>query len=453
MTAPLDPRLDEAPAGWLSFGDDGRIVAINAMLLRRLGYAREEVAGRHVESLLSVAGRIFFQTHLFPLLRLHGRAEEIFLLMRAKDGEDVGILTNAVRREADGAGRTDCIMMEVRERRKFEDELLRARRTAEAALAALEVRQRELEDANARLEAQATELERQQAQLQEQATELEAASEELLAINEDLMHRGEELERARDEADEANRAKSNFLAVMSHELRTPLNAIAGYVQLLEMGIHGPVTDPQREALDRILRSQRHLLRLINDVLNLARIEAGRVEYHLEDVMLAEVVATVVPMLEPQMGAKRLAFSSDVARTLVVRADRDKTQQILINLLTNAVKFTASGGSVAIDAATRADRAGRIFLRVTDTGSGIAPEQLERVFEPFVQVDTSHTRRNEGSGLGLAISRDLARGMGGELRARSELGRGSVFTLELVAAPPAEPRPPAPGSSAGERARA
>ena len=453
MTAPLDARLDDAPGGWLSFGDDGRVIAINATLLRRLGYAREEVAGRHVESLLSVAGRIFFQTHLFPLLRLHGRAEEIFLLMRAKGGEDVGVLTNAARREVDGAGCTECLMMEVRERRKFEDELLRARRAAEAALSALGVRQRELEDANARLEAQAVELEQQQALLQAQAAELEAASEELQAINEDLVHRGEELERARDEADEANRAKSNFLAVMSHELRTPLNAIAGYVQLLEMGIHGPVTDPQREALDRILRSQRHLLRLINDVLNLARIEAGRVEYHLEDVVLADVVGTVMPMLEPQMDAKRLAFTSDVSRTLVVRADRDKTQQILINLLTNAVKFTPAGGAIAIDAATRAGRAGRIFLRVTDTGSGIAPEQLERVFERFVQVDTSHTRRNEGSGLGLAISRDLARGMGGDLRARSELGRGSVFTLELAAAGEVEPLASPPGSSAEKRARA
>ena len=435
MTAPLDARLDHAPAGWLAFGDDGRVAAVNATLLGLLGYARDEVTGRHVEALMSVAGRIFFQTHLFPLLRLHGRAEEIFLLLRAKGGTDVGVIVNAVRREVDGAGCTECIMIEVRERRKFEDELLRARRVAEAARDALAVRQRELEDANARLEAQATELERQQAQLQEQATELEAASEELQVINEDLLRRGEELERARDEADEANRAKSNFLAVMSHELRTPLNAIAGYVQLLEMGIHGPVTDAQREALERILRSQRHLLRLINDVLNLARIESGRVEYHLEDVALAEVVSTVTPMLEPQMGAKRLAFSSDVPPSLVVRADRDKTQQILINLLTNAVKFTAPGGSVAIDAATRADRADRIFLRVTDTGSGIAPEQLERIFEPFVQVDTSHTRRNEGSGLGLAISRDLARGMGGDLRARSELGAGSVFTLELAAAAP------------------
>jgi signal transduction histidine kinase len=218
--------------------------------------------------------------------------------------------------------------------------------------------------------------------------------------------------------------------VMSHELRTPLNAIAGYVQLLEMGIHGPVTEAQLVALERIGRSQQHLLRLINDVLNLARIESGRVEYMLEDVEIAGLMAAVEPMVEPQMAAKELAFQVDAGAGLAVRADRDKLQQIVINLLSNAIKFTPPGGRISVDAATRAGEPSLVFLRVTDTGIGIPAEKQASVFEPFVQVDMSATRRSQGSGLGLAISRDLARGMGGDLRVRSEEGRGSTFTLAL-----------------------
>jgi signal transduction histidine kinase len=158
--------------------------------------------------------------------------------------------------------------------------------------------------------------------------------------NNDLHSLNEDLENQRAVADEANRAKSNFLAVMSHELRTPLNAIGGYVQLLEMGVHGPITEPQREALARVDRSQRHLLRLINDVLNLSRIEAGRVDYVVEAVSLAEVVRSVTPMIEPQIASKGLSLETAVESDLRARADREKLQQILLNLLTNAIKFTA-----------------------------------------------------------------------------------------------------------------
>jgi signal transduction histidine kinase len=215
------------------------------------------------------------------------------------------------------------------------------------------------------------------------------------------------------------------------------------VQLLELGIHGPVTDAQREALGRIARSQRHLLRLINDVLNLARIEAGRVEYAIEDVSLAELAAGVLPMVEPQIGAKGLRCDVDVPADLVARADREKLQQILLNLLTNALKFTPAGGRITVDAAHRPERPDALFLRVADTGVGIPGDKLASVFEPFVQVDTSHARRSEGTGLGLAISRDLARGMGGDLRARSVPGQGSIFTLTLPRAPASGDRSDAP----------
>jgi PAS domain S-box-containing protein len=240
-----------------------------------------------------------------------------------------------------------------------------------------------------------------------------------------------EAEAARAAAEAANRGKSEFLAVMSHELRTPLNAIGGYAELIEMGIRGPVTAEQRADLERIQRAQRHLLGLINGVLNYARVEAGAVHYALAEVPLDEVLATCEALVAPQVRAKRLTLRHDAAaRDVRVRADADKVQQVVLNLLSNAVKFTEPGGRLTLSTAL-AD--GRVLVRVADTGIGIAAGEMARVFEPFVQVDASLTRTREGTGLGLAISRDLARGMGGDLTAESVAGVGSVFTLVLPAA--------------------
>ena len=282
------------------------------------------------------------------------------MLLRTRAGDEVGMLCNAVRHERDGSATTDCVFMEVQERRKFEDALLQARAAA----------------------------------------------------------------------DEANKAKSNFLAVMSHELRTPLNAISGYVQLLDMAVHGPITQAQRDTLARIDRSQRHLLRLINDVLNLARIEAGRVDYVSEPVKLSDIIRDTLPMVEPQMASKKLRLESNVPSDLIAKADREKLQQIALNLLTNATKFTPSGGTISVEAKARGTA--EVMLSVIDTGIGIPADMVGKIFEPFIQVDASHSRAGEGTGLGLAISRDLARAMDGELLAESEVGRGSRFTLELIA---------------------
>jgi sigma-B regulation protein RsbU (phosphoserine phosphatase) len=209
----------------VSFTDDGIVGFLNATLARTLGWTAEDVVGRHVESLLTVAGRIFYQTHFFPLLRLHGEANEIFLLLRHRDGSDIGALVNARRRERNGVMVNDCVVMEVKDRRKYEDELLRAKRAAESAHAELQARTRDLESANALLTEQAETLERQAELLGDQTAELEAQSEELQTLNDELMERGEELEKARDVAEEANRAKSIFLANMSHVLRPPLKSI------------------------------------------------------------------------------------------------------------------------------------------------------------------------------------------------------------------------------------
>jgi PAS domain S-box-containing protein len=427
----VDDILDEAPCGFVSFADDGTVRIVNTTLLSMVGYDREEVVGRRIEAMLTVGARIFYQTHFFPLLRLHGHAEEIFMLLRAKSGDDVAALVNAVRRERAGEWVTDCVLVRVSERQKYEDALLRARKAADEARAQADAHRRQVQEANELLERQAIELEFGQQQLLEQAEELEQQTEELQNLNDALQERTTELERQRELADDANRAKSSFLAMMSHELRTPLNAIGGYVQLLEMGINGPVTPAQLESLERIARSQRHLLRLINDVLNLARIEAGRVEYNLEDVRVGDIVDAVLPMVEPQYAARKLHLTVNVDRSIAAYADREKVQQILLNLLSNASKFTLPNGSVTIETAPRpADGAGLSALSVRDTGVGIPPDRLTHVFEPFVQVDDSHARRSEGTGLGLAISRDLARGMRGDLNVTSAVGVGSTFLLTL-----------------------
>ena len=230
------------------------------------------------------------------------------------------------------------------------------------------------------------------------------------------------------EADQANRAKSDFLATMSHELRTPLNAIAGYVELMEMGLRGPVTDEQRTDLSRIRRSQQTLLSIINDILNFARLESGRVEYQVASVPLADVLGEMEPLIGPQVRAKRLRYEAcDAGPDLRVRTDPEKLQQVLLNLLSNAIKFTEPGGFVALGCEARD---GHVLVRVRDTGRGIPPDKLEAIFEPFTRIENPHTRTTEGTGLGLAISRDLARAMGGDLNAQSTPGEGSVFTLVL-----------------------
>ena len=247
-----------------------------------------------------------------------------------------------------------------------------------------------------------------------------------LAVDNAKLYR--EAERARADAEAANQAKSDFLATMSHELRTPLNAIAGYTELLEMELRGPITDEQRDDLRRIRRSQRHLLALVNDVLNFARLDTGSLHYEIGPVLVADALGAVEAMVAPQMRAKGLEYQlRSPAETLTVAADHEKLQQILVNLLSNALKFTATGGRIDLDCSTSGES---VFITVTDTGRGIPADKLEVIFEPFVQVERALTRETEGSGLGLAISRQLARAMHGELTVTSELGTGSVFTLTL-----------------------
>ena len=255
---------------------------------------------------------------------------------------------------------------------------------------------------------------------------------------------------ARLEAEAASRAKSEFLAIMSHELRTPLNAVLGYAELLELGISGPLTEKMREQIGRIRISATHLLGLVNDILDLARVEAGRLEVSTGPASSAGTIAAALALIHPQVAARGLSLTvlPTPDPVPIYLGDEERVRQIMVNLLSNAVKFTPAGGSITVevgqprcpDAGTRI-KSNRSYMsfRVIDNGPGIPAEKLRTIFDPFVQVESGHSRSREGSGLGLTISRRLARLMGGDLTVASELEKGSTFTLWMPAEESAERR--------------
>jgi signal transduction histidine kinase len=259
---------------------------------------------------------------------------------------------------------------------------------------------------------------------------------------------------ARLEAEAASQAKSEFLAIMSHELRTPLNAVLGYAELLELGISGPLTEAQRQQLSRIGLSGRHLLGLVNEVLDLAKVEAGRLSVRSAPASASDAIASAVALIQPQAAAHGLQLEvcplADPAPGYI--GDDERVRQILVNLLSNAVKFTPVGGKIELEATTTVvpDREARLLanrayvaLRVSDSGVGIPKEKLISIFDPFVQAESGHTRSKEGSGLGLTISRRLARLMGGDLTVKSSDGAGATFTLWLPADDGQDRQPAAP----------
>lgn len=305
----------------------------------------------------------------------------------------------------------DQLIVELWHARAGESSLVRQRDIAERMLLSA-LRERSLSEENARL--------------------YEAANAARVLAEEARLR----AELAQGEAEAANSAKAQFLANMSHELRTPLNAISGYAQLIELGLRGPVTEEQVSDLQRIQRSQSHLLGLINAVLNYAKLEAGQVAYDMRSVSLRDVLVSAETLVNPQLHQKGLHYTfagcTDRANSALsaparLMADGEKLTQILLNLFTNAIKFTASGGSINVSCQA-AD--GTAIVRVEDTGRGIPADKLESIFEPFVQIGRTLSSADTGVGLGLAISRDLAVGMGGSLTAESVDGEGSTFTLTL-----------------------
>jgi len=355
----MNDALDTAACGFIAFADDGTLLDVNQTLADMLGSTKHELIGWHVEKIMPPGARIFYQSYLFPLLKVQSFVEEIYLTLRSRDGHDIPVLLNGKRRERDGRFVSECIVVRMIQRHEYEDQLLQARRLAEASAA----------------------------------------------------------------------AKAKFLGMMSHDLRTPLTTIYGNAQLLATEYPGPLTAEQSAAIQQIAEACREQLTLISDILEFARLDSGRIKLHPQPVVVSDAIERAERLMGTQAAEAGLTLRRELkcdAETSVL-ADAARLQQILLNLLTNAVKYTPPGGEITVTCATAGDR---VRIGVRDTGIGIPPEELPRVFAPFIQLDSTHSG---GVGLGLAISRELARAMDGDVTAESTPGAGSIFIVNLPSA--------------------
>ncbi|HUF12941.1 MAG TPA: ATP-binding protein [Longimicrobiales bacterium] len=394
----LEAILRGIPEGITVESDDGRVVFANDSAARSLGYENPEaLMATPIATIIERHDVLDEQGEALPYERLPGR--------RALRGEVEPSELICYRVRATGQSRWTQVrasrLPEEREGHAF------AVNVIQDVTAHIEY-ERKLEDAAAR-----------QASL---ARELEDIVEQVRAER-------EVAEQARAEAEQASAAKTQFLAVVSHELRTPLNAISGFTELLAMQVGGSMTETQLEYVSRIDSSTRHLTGLIEQILMFSRIESGREDLDLEEMDIGVLTLEVADLLEPLARRKGLRFERRLAQVpMQARVDAARMRQILLNLVGNAIKFTDSGSvTVSVEPSGQ-----EIEVLIADTGQGIPPHEMERIFEPFTQVDASATRRVGGTGLGLAVSRHLARLMGGDIRADSSPGAGSRFRLSLPA---------------------
>ncbi len=359
----MDETLHRIPASYFRFDDDGVILEANQRFEQRLEHSPGSLSGRRIDEIMAPGGRIYYQTHVFPSLKLQGELQEIYLRLLSANGTVVPMLANISRHQReDGTFENRCVAMRMSDRDRYENEILRAKRAAESA----------------------------------------------------------------------NDAKAKFVSLMSHELRTPLQSILGYADLLSSDPNKSLSGEQLADISAIKSAGSSLAKLLDDILNFAQIGPTGPNLKLARVSVHEAVHRAEILVRLRIQEAGLSYDcAPIPEELAVRADDYRLQQILLNLLVNALKFTKPGGRISV-VVRAAD--GLVSMEVSDTGIGIAEENLAKIFEPFVQVDrTLQKGASQGVGLGLAISRDLARAMSGDILVSSEKGKGSTFTVTLPAA--------------------
>ncbi|MDO8964760.1 MAG: ATP-binding protein [Coriobacteriia bacterium] len=370
----------------LLLGEDGTVRGANALALTQYGYTEDELTGLHLADLDGSGTEALISGIVDELSRRESVTVEFSII--ARDGRIIPVEMSARIMEQGGERIILAVVRDVTEQRRIKGEL----------------------------EAYRLELERLVA---ERTAQLEDANRDLLSVN-------EELARVNVELLAASRAKSAFLANMSHELRTPLNSIIGFTGIMLQGLAGPLADEQRRQLGMVRASGAHLLSLINDVLDLSKVESGTVELAPERVDLRACARELVETLLPLAQSKGLTLTVEDGDPVLVEVDPRALQQILFNLVGNAIKFTRSG-SVTV----RIGREGaQVAVSVADTGVGIAASELPGIFKAFRQVTSPDQGKPQGTGLGLTLSTRFAEMLGGTIDARSEVGQGSVFTLTM-----------------------
>ncbi|MGA7237581.1 MAG: PAS domain S-box protein [Bryobacteraceae bacterium] len=370
--------LEAAPDAILEVDSRGRIVLMNAVAENLTGYSREELLGQSIEILTPEELRVRHAGHragywAHPMLRPMGTGLDLHV--QRKDGTRTPVEISLSPLTYDGEKRVTAVIRDVTERKRSE---------------------RQLRD------------------MHEQFTA------DLTAANKELEARNRQIE-------SANRLKTEFVASMSHELRTPLHTIIGFAELLSEEIEGPLNEKQRRFVGHIHRDSLHLLELINDILDLSRIEAGRLDLRPEVFDIASAIEEVMATIRPQAAAKSLNLEGAFAQEISIRADRVRFKEVLYNLLSNAVKFTAEGGSIRVETFVREQFA---EISVSDTGVGIPAIEQGAVFDKFYQVGATTRGLKEGTGLGLAIAKQLVEAHGGRIWLSSEAGKGSRFSFTM-----------------------
>lgn len=350
--------INQIPCGYLEFNDDGKIVQANDILCKLINYSNEQLINSHIETIFTSGVKIFYQTHLFPMLKMEKQVNEIYLTLQTKENENIPVLINAERTVENDEAINRCIFVQMERRSEYEDRILYDKKKAEKKSA----------------------------------------------------------------------KKEKLLSMMSHELRSPLNVILGMVDLLSDELNGNAQSEEHKYLDFIKNAGKDLARMADDILNFAKLESGHFDVNKEVVPLEEVLINSFTMTMHDAEDKGIELTRSRKTELKVLADKDRLKQVIMNLLTNAVKYTDPGGEVILSTEKEGQYA---KIHIKDTGIGIPSEEIDQIFQPFNQIDNNNSGSSKsGFGLGLPISKKLVNLMGGNLTVSSKEDKGSIFTVEM-----------------------